>query len=104
MKQYFACVLGYVFLFLAITFARSAMAQEAKQIGYLPDAQFEQIRKEVVTSRKAGNTKAVATLINSSKYDELIVTAVKMHDQDRYNALINYKVMVQMDLDLGSSL
>lgn len=104
MKQYFACVLGYVFLFLAITFARSAMAQEAKQIGYLPDAQFEQIRKEVVTSRKAGNTKAIAASINSPEYQELIETAIKFNDQERYNALINYKVMVQMDLDLASGI
>ena len=101
MKQYFACVLGYVFLFLAITFGRSALATEAKQIGYLPDLQFEQISARVVASRKAGNTKAVAALINSPEYEELIVTAVKMKDQARYNELINYKIMQGMDLDLS---
>lgn len=104
MKQYLACVLGYIFLFVAITFGRSALAAEVKQIGYLPDAQFEQIRKEVVTSRKAGNTKAIAVAINSPEYEELIETAIKFHDQERYNALINYKVMIQMDLDLAETL
>lgn len=69
MKQFLTCVLGYVILFSALTFARSAMAGEVKQIGYLPDAQFEQIRKEVVTSRKAGNTKAIAVAINSPEYE-----------------------------------
>lgn len=104
MKQYFACVLGYVFLFLAITFGRSALAQEVKQIGYLPDAQFERICDKVVASRKAGNAKAIVATINSPEYEELIATAVKMKDQERYNTLVNYKVMIQMDLDLGSSL
>lgn len=104
MKQYFACVLGYVFLFLAITFGRSALATEAKQIGYLPDLQFEQISAKVNASRKAGNTKAIAASINSPEYQELIDTAIKFHDQERYNALVNYKVMIQMDLDLGSGI
>lgn len=101
MKQYFACVLGYVFLFLAITFGRSALAQEVKQIGYLPDAQFERICDKVVASRKAGNAKAVAALINSSEYDELIKTAQRYHDSERFNALVNYRIMNQMDLDLS---
>lgn len=104
MKQYISCVLGYVIIFLAITFARSALAIEVKQIGYLPDAQFERICDKVAASRKAGNTKAIAKAINSPEYEELIETAVKFHDQERYNALINYKVMIQMDLDLAGTL
>ena len=104
MKQFIICVLGYVVLFSALTFARSAMAGEVKQIGYMPDAQFERICDKVVASRKAGNTKAIAVAINSPEYEELIETAIKFHDQERYNALINYKVMVQMDLDLAGTL
>lgn len=104
MKQFICCILGYIVLFSAITFARSAMAQEVKQIGYLPDLQFEQICQKVVASRKAGNTKAIATSINSPEYQELIETAIKFNDQERYNALINYKVMIQMDLDLAGTL
>ena len=104
MKQYLSCVLGYAVLFLAITFCRSSFAQEVKTIGYMPDLQFEQICSKVVASRKAGNTKAVAALINSPEYQELIETAIKFNDQERYNALINYKVMIQMDLDLASGI
>ena len=104
MKQFIICVLGYVVLFTAITFGRSALAQEVKQIGYLPDAQFERICDKVVASRKAGNAKAIVATINSPEYEELIETAIKFHDQERYNALINYKVMVQMDLDLASGI
>lgn len=101
MKQFICCILGYIVLFSAITFARSAMAGEVKQIGYMPDAQFERICDKVVASRKAGNTKAVATLINSSEYDELIETAQRYHDSERFNALVNYRIMNQMDLDLS---
>lgn len=101
MKQYLSCVLGYAVLFLAITFCRSSFAQEVKTIGYMPDLQFEQICSKVVASRKAGNTKAVAALINSSEYDELIKTAQRYHDSERFNALVNYRIMNQMDLDLS---
>ena len=101
MKQFIVCVLGYVVLFTAITFGRSAMAQEVKQIGYLPDAQFEQICNKVAHYRKVGNLKGIATVINSSDYEELITTAIKMKDQERYNALVNYKIMQGMDLDLS---
>lgn len=104
MKQFVSCVLGYVIIFLAISFCRSALAAEAKQIGYLPDAQFEKICDKVTHYRKVGNLKGVATVINSSDYEELITTAIKMKDQERYNALINYKVMIQMDLDLASGI
>lgn len=67
----------------------------------MPDLQFEQICSKVVASRKAGNTKAVAALINSPEYQELIETAIKFNDQERYNALVNYKIMQGMDLDLS---
>ena len=101
MKQYIICVLGYAVLFLSITFARSAMAGEVKQIGYMPDAQFERICDKVAHYRKVGNLKGIATVINSSDYEELITTAIKMKDQERYNALVNYKIMQGMDLDLS---
>lgn len=101
MKQFVSCVLGYVIIFLAISFCRSALAAEVKQIGYLPDAQFEQICDKVTHYRKVGNLKGVATLINSSEYDELIKTAQRYHDSERFNALVNYKIMNQMDLDLS---
>lgn len=104
MKQFIICVLGYVVLFSALTFARSAMAGEVKQIGYMPDAQFERICDKVAHYRKVGNLKGIATVINSSDYEELITTAIKMKDQERYNALVNYKIMQGMDLDLAGTL
>ena len=101
MKQFLTCILGYVILFTAITFARTATAGELKQIGYMPDAQFERICDKVAHYRKVGNLKGVATLINSSEYDELIKTAQRYHDSERFNALVNYRIMNQMDLDLS---
>ena len=101
MKQFLTCILGYVILFSALTLARSAMAGEVKQIGYMPDAQFERICDKVAHYRKVGNLKGVATLINSSEYDELIKTAQRYHDSERFNALVNYRIMNQMDLDLS---
>lgn len=101
MKQFIVCVLGYVVLFTAITFGRSAMAQEVKQIGYLPDAQFEQICNKVAHYRKVGNLKGISAVINSSDYEQLITTAIKFKDQKRYNDLVNYKIMQGMDLDLS---
>ena len=101
MKQFLTCVLGYVILFSALTLARSAMAGEVKQIGYMPDAQFERICDKVAHYRKVGNLKGIATVINSSDYEELITTAIKFKDQKRYNDLVNYKIMQGMDLDLS---